>query len=87
MPQWRLLALKRKKETVAIHVPFVHSRMVAAMSLALLKQYPVLLLRETDPAVVAEHFLAHRPAFVEALPNSLMEWEQLTDDPGCRSPP
>ncbi|MER7929769.1 class I adenylate-forming enzyme family protein [Streptomyces sp. NPDC096057] len=81
VPQWRLLALKRRKETVAIHVPFVHSRMVAAMSLALLKQYPVLLLRETDPAVVAEHFLAHRPAFVEALPNSLMEWEQLTDDP------
>ncbi|WP_329240912.1 acyl--CoA ligase [Streptomyces sp. NBC_01478] len=81
VPQWRLLALMRRRETVAIHVPFVHSRMVAAMSLALLKQYPVLLLRESDPAVVAEHLLAHRPAFVEALPNSLMEWEQLTRDP------
>ncbi|TGB13384.1 class I adenylate-forming enzyme family protein [Streptomyces sp. MZ04] len=81
VPQWRLLSLMRKKETVAIHVPFVHSRMVAAMSLALLKEYPVLLLREPDPAVVAEHFLEHRPAFIEALPNSLMEWEGLADDP------
>ncbi|KOV58627.1 class I adenylate-forming enzyme family protein [Streptomyces sp. MMG1121] len=81
IPQWRLLGLMRRKETVAIHVPFVHSRMVAAMSLALLREYPVLLLRETDPAVVAEHFLEHRPALVEALPNSLMEWEGLTEDP------
>ncbi|WP_331737389.1 class I adenylate-forming enzyme family protein [Streptomyces sp. NBC_00019] len=81
VPQWRLLALLRKRESVAIHVPFVHSRMVAAMSLALLKEYPVLLLRETDPAVVAEHFIEHRPALIEALPNSLMEWEGLTEDP------
>lgn len=81
VPQWRLLSLMRKKETVAIHVPFVHSRMVAAMSLALLKEYPVLLMRESDPSDVAEQFLAHRPAFIEALPNSLMEWEGLTEDP------
>jgi acyl-coenzyme A synthetase/AMP-(fatty) acid ligase len=81
VPQWRLLSLMRKKETVAINVPFVHSRMVAAMSLALLKEYPVLLMRETGPAEVAEQFVKHRPAFVEALPNSLMEWEELAEDP------
>ncbi|MGX1915384.1 AMP-binding protein [Streptomyces phaeochromogenes] len=81
VPQWRLLALMRKKETVAIHIPFVHSRMVAAMSLALLKEFPVLLMRESDPADVAEQFLEHRPVFVEALPNSLMEWEELAEDP------
>ncbi|MFD3701040.1 class I adenylate-forming enzyme family protein [Streptomyces sp. NPDC058646] len=81
VPQWRLLSLMRKKETVAIHVPFVHSRMVAAMSLALLKEYPVLLMRESDPAEVAEQLIEHRPAFVEALPNSLMEWEGLAGDP------
>ncbi|MFB7503559.1 class I adenylate-forming enzyme family protein [Streptomyces broussonetiae] len=81
LPQWRLLSLMRKKETVAIHVPFVHSRMVAAMSLALLRQYPVLLMRETDPAIVAEQFLRHRPGFIEALPNSLMEWEGIAEDP------
>jgi acyl-coenzyme A synthetase/AMP-(fatty) acid ligase len=81
VPQWRLLALMRKRETVAIHVPFVHSRMVAAMSLALLRANPVLLMRETDPADVAEQFLTHRPALIEALPNSLMEWESLAEDP------
>ncbi|MFF3247122.1 class I adenylate-forming enzyme family protein [Streptomyces sp. NPDC002870] len=81
VPQWRLLALMRKKETVAIHIPFVHSRMVAAMSLALLKEFPVLLMRESDPADVAEQFLEHRPVFVEALPNSLMDWEELSEDP------
>jgi acyl-coenzyme A synthetase/AMP-(fatty) acid ligase len=81
VPQWRLLSLMRKKETVAIHVPIVHSRMVAAMSLALLKELPVLLLRDADPAAVAQQFLEHRPAFLEALPNSLMEWEELTADP------
>ncbi|MEZ0069954.1 acyl-coenzyme A synthetase/AMP-(fatty) acid ligase [Streptacidiphilus sp. MAP12-20] len=80
-PQWRLLSLMRKKETVAIHVPFVHSRMVAAMSLALLKELPVLLMNETAPAVVAEQLVQNRPGFVEALPNSLMEWEELTEDP------
>ncbi|MDQ1064673.1 class I adenylate-forming enzyme family protein [Streptomyces canus] len=81
VPQWRLLSLLRKKETVAIHVPFVHSRMVAAMSLALLKAHPVLLMREPDPAEVAGHFLEHRPVLIEALPNSLMEWEGLAEDP------
>ncbi|WAX82233.1 class I adenylate-forming enzyme family protein [Streptomyces sp. KMM 9044] len=81
LPQWRLLALMRKKETVAIHIPFVHSRMVAAMSLALLKEFPVLLLKESDPSDVAEQFIEHRPVLVEALPNSLMEWEHLAQDP------
>ncbi|MFE6721790.1 class I adenylate-forming enzyme family protein [Streptomyces albidoflavus] len=81
VPQWRLLSLMRKKETVAIHVPFVHSRMVAAMSLALLKEFPVLLMREADPADVAGQLLEHRPVLIEALPNSLMEWEPLAEDP------
>ncbi|MCD0448191.1 AMP-binding protein [Actinocorallia sp. API 0066] len=80
-PQWRLLSLMRARQTVAIHISFVHSRMVAAMALALLKEMPVLLLNESAPDRVAESFLAHRPDFVEALPNSLMEWEGLADDP------
>ena len=80
-PQWRLLSLMRKKETVAIHISFVHSRMVAAMALALLKEMPVLLMNESDPDTVAELFLKNRPGFIEALPNSLMEWEGLTEDP------
>ena len=80
-PQWRLLSLMRKKETVAINIPFVHSRMVAAMALTLTKGLPILLMRESEPEAVAEQFLEHRPGFIEALPNSLMEWEGLTKDP------
>lgn len=80
-PQWRLLSLMRTRETVAIHISFVHSRMFAAMALALLKEMPVLLMNESDPDEVAGLFLRHRPGFIEALPNSLMEWEGLTEDP------
>ncbi|ASW54826.1 class I adenylate-forming enzyme family protein [Plantactinospora sp. KBS50] len=80
-PQWWLLSLMRKPETVAIHISFVHSRMFAAMALALLKEMPVLLMNESDPDEVARLFLKHRPGFIEALPNSLMEWEGLTGDP------
>lgn len=80
-PQWRLLSLMRKRENVAIHIPFVHSRNVAAMALALLKEMPVLLMNESDPDTVAELFLENRPGLVEALPNSLMAWEGLAEDP------
>ncbi|WP_225840493.1 class I adenylate-forming enzyme family protein [Streptomyces sp. NK08204] len=81
LPQWRLLSLMRKKETVAIAIPFVHSRNVAAMALALLKEMPVLLMNESDPDTVAELFLKNRPVLIEALPNALMAWEGLADDP------
>jgi len=80
-PQWRLLSLMRRRETVAIHISFVHSRMFAAMALALLLEMPVLLMRDSDPDKVAEFFLENRPGLIEVLPNSLMEWEGLTDDP------
>jgi acyl-coenzyme A synthetase/AMP-(fatty) acid ligase len=79
-PQWRLLSLLRRRETVAIHISFVHSRMSAAMALVLLEGLPVLLMNESDPDVVAEFFLEHRPGLIEALPNSFMEWEGLTED-------
>ncbi|MFI1093653.1 class I adenylate-forming enzyme family protein [Streptomyces sp. NPDC020917] len=81
MPQWRLLALMRRKETVAIHISFVHSRMVAAMALSLVKGLPVLLMNDGEPENVARFFLANRPGLIEALPNSLMDWQELAEDP------
>jgi acyl-coenzyme A synthetase/AMP-(fatty) acid ligase len=78
-PQQWLLSLVRR-ETVAIHISFVHSRMFAAMALALFNAMPVLLVNKPDPGSVAEFFLEHRPGLIEALPNSFMEWEVLTDD-------
>jgi acyl-coenzyme A synthetase/AMP-(fatty) acid ligase len=80
-PQLFLLALMRKRETVAIRVPFLHSRNFAAMALCLAKAMPVLLVNESDPDKVARFFIKHRPGLIEALPNSFMEWEGLTDDP------
>jgi acyl-coenzyme A synthetase/AMP-(fatty) acid ligase len=80
-PQWWLLSLMRKRETVAINIPFVHSRMYAAMALVLLKAMPALLTRDADPGKVADFFATHRPGFIEALPNAFIEWERLTTDP------
>jgi acyl-coenzyme A synthetase/AMP-(fatty) acid ligase len=80
-PQVFLLSLIRKPETVAINVPFVHSRMFGAMALCLAKAMPVLLMRESDPDQVARFFIKNRPGLIEALPNLFMEWEGLTDDP------
>ena len=80
-PQLVLLALMRKRETVAIHIPFGHSRNFAAMAICLSKAMPVLLVKESDPDEVAKFFVKNRPGLIEALPNSFMEWEELTDDP------
>lgn len=80
-PQLALLAFMRKPETVAIHISFVHSRMFAAMALALQKAMPVLLVNNSGPDEVAELFRKHRPGFIEALPNAFIEWEKLANDP------
>jgi acyl-coenzyme A synthetase/AMP-(fatty) acid ligase len=80
-PQLFLLSFMRKRETVAIHIPFVHSRLYAAMALCLMKEMPILLMNESDPEQVANWFPKQRPGLIEALPNSLMEWEGLADDP------
>jgi acyl-coenzyme A synthetase/AMP-(fatty) acid ligase len=79
-PQLFLLSFLRKRETIALHIPFVHSRTFAAMSLALRKSLPVMPMKKSRPDEVAELFLEHRPGFLEVLPNSVMEWEGLADD-------
>jgi acyl-coenzyme A synthetase/AMP-(fatty) acid ligase len=80
-PQLILLALMRKRETVAIHIPFGHSRNFAAMALCLYKAMPVLLVNNPDPDHVAGFFARHRPGLIEALPNSFLAWEELANDP------
>ncbi|WP_329178003.1 MULTISPECIES: class I adenylate-forming enzyme family protein [unclassified Streptomyces] len=80
-PQWWLLSLMWRRDTVAINLPFVHSRMYAAMSLVLLKAMPVLLMNNPKSDEVAGLFVSHKPTFIEALPNAFMDWEVLADDP------
>jgi acyl-coenzyme A synthetase/AMP-(fatty) acid ligase len=80
-PQLFLLGLMRKRETVAIHISFVHSRMFAAMALCLMKGMPTLLVNNADPDNVANLFMKNKPWLIEALPNSFMAWEGLAGDP------
>lgn len=80
-PQLFLLAFMRKRETAAIHVPFVHSRIIGAMSVCLSKEMPLLLMKASDPDQIAGFFAEHRPGLIEALPNAFVEWEALADDP------
>ncbi|NJP43336.1 class I adenylate-forming enzyme family protein [Actinacidiphila epipremni] len=80
-PQWWLLSLMWRRDTIAINLPFVHSRMYAAMSLVLMKSLPTLLMNNPKSDEVAELFAAHKPTFIEALPNAFMDWEPLADDP------
>ncbi|GAB1516233.1 class I adenylate-forming enzyme family protein [Actinophytocola sp. KF-1] len=79
-PQWLLLSLMRKRETVAINVPFVHSRLYAAMALVLLRSMPVVLAKDSGADHIASLFGAHRPGFIEALPGAFMEWEEVAGD-------
>ncbi|MGF1431136.1 class I adenylate-forming enzyme family protein [Kitasatospora sp. LaBMicrA B282] len=69
------------RETIAIHVSFVHSRLFTALAISLLRGFPILVLRESDPAHVADLFAQLRPGILEAHPNSFMAWEELADDP------
>ncbi|MFC5718620.1 class I adenylate-forming enzyme family protein [Streptomyces gamaensis] len=69
------------RETVAIHVSFVHSRLFTALAISLLRGFPLLVLRDGDPEHVGELFARLKPGILEAHPNSFMEWEALADDP------
>jgi acyl-coenzyme A synthetase/AMP-(fatty) acid ligase len=79
-PQGTVAKLVASSEPVAIHVSFVHSRMFTAMPISILQGHPLIVLREDDPAAVAELFTQVPPGLIEAHPNSFMRWEELTED-------
>jgi acyl-coenzyme A synthetase/AMP-(fatty) acid ligase len=81
LPQGRLEGLIRKRETVALHVSNVHSRMFLAMAVLLPRFKPVIVMNDSGLEHVAELFARTRPGFIETHPNSFMEWEELADDP------
>ncbi|HEY5832486.1 class I adenylate-forming enzyme family protein [Streptomyces sp.] len=81
-PQAAVIApVIRGRETIAIHVSFVHSRLITALSISLLRGFPILVLAHSEPAHVAALFAELRPGIIEAHPNSFMRWEELADDP------
>lgn len=76
-----ILPFIRRRETIAIHVSFVHSRLVTALAISLLNSFPVVVLRDGEPEPTADLFTRLRPGILEAHPNSYMSWEPLADDP------
>ncbi|MGI5347452.1 class I adenylate-forming enzyme family protein [Streptomyces sp. CA-250714] len=80
-PQALATALLRRREPVAIHVSFVHSRLFTALAISLLRGFPVAVLANPDPQQVAPLFARLRPAVLEAHPNTYLDWEQLVSDP------
>ncbi|WP_019854414.1 class I adenylate-forming enzyme family protein [Actinopolyspora mortivallis] len=79
-PQALATALMRRRETVAMHVSFVHSRLFTALAISLLRGFPVAVLVDSEPERVAELFSRLRPGILEAHPNSYMRWESLAED-------
>ncbi|MER5749379.1 class I adenylate-forming enzyme family protein [Streptomyces sp. NPDC002088] len=80
-PQAGAVALVRRRETVAMHVSFVHSRVISAIAISLYRGFPLLVLKDSAPRHTADLFARLRPGILEAHPNSFMEWEELADDP------
>ncbi|MEV5777514.1 AMP-binding protein [Streptomyces antimycoticus] len=80
-PQALATALMRRREPVAIHVSFVHSRLFTALAISLLRGFPVAVLADSDPHRVSRLFARVRPAVLEAHPNTYLSWEQLASDP------
>ncbi|MGA5701771.1 class I adenylate-forming enzyme family protein [Peterkaempfera bronchialis] len=81
-PQATVVApLIRRRETIAMHVSFVHSRLITALAISLFRGFPILVLADADPEHVADLFARLRPGILEAHPNSFKEWEELAQDP------
>ncbi|GAB3483466.1 class I adenylate-forming enzyme family protein [Nocardiopsis coralliicola] len=81
-PQYAsLAAIAHRREVVAIHVSFVHSRLFTALGISLSRGFPVAVLADSDPAATAGIFARLRPGIIEAHPNSFLQWEELADDP------
>lgn len=80
-PQATAIALKRVREPLAMHVSFVHSRIVSATTIALSRGFPLVVLADDAPEHVGGIFASVRPGILEAHPNSFMRWEELADDP------
>ncbi|MEV4945130.1 class I adenylate-forming enzyme family protein [Streptomyces sp. NPDC053755] len=80
-PQAKLFDMIRERETVALHVSYVHSRMPLALAVLLPRGHRMVVMNDADPQKAAELWAETRPGFIESHPNSFMEWEELVDHP------
>lgn len=80
-PQSMVAYAVRPRETVAIHVSFVHSRIFTALPIAALHGHSVVMIRDDHPETVADLLAQTRPGLIEAHPNTFVEWETLEHHP------
>ncbi|MFE2551710.1 class I adenylate-forming enzyme family protein [Streptomyces sp. NPDC059355] len=80
-PQATVFSAVPKREPVAVHVSFVHSRMFTAMPISILQGHTLIVLKEDDPETVGDIFAQVPPGFIEAHPNTFLRWEALAEDP------
>ncbi|WP_030566764.1 class I adenylate-forming enzyme family protein [Streptomyces aureocirculatus] len=80
-PQDYLVGLIRRRETYAVHVSFVHSRMYMALAVMLERGMPVVVIDHGAPDEVAPLLARTRPGIVETHPNTYVEWAELADHP------
>ncbi|MGR3932832.1 class I adenylate-forming enzyme family protein [Streptomyces sp. BRA346] len=73
--------LIRGRETLAVRVSFVHSRLVTALAIALKRGFPIVITKDATPERIADIFAEVKPGVLEAHPNTFVEWEPLADDP------
>ncbi|MGW4807953.1 class I adenylate-forming enzyme family protein [Kitasatospora sp. NPDC004272] len=86
---WQRLRLQRlvaaatwRRETVALHLSFVHARFYSALDLALNHGNPLLVAVDGGPESIGPWFARHRPGAVETQPNVYIDWEELAGHPG-----
>ncbi|MET7815563.1 class I adenylate-forming enzyme family protein [Streptomyces sp. NPDC005395] len=79
--QDKVVSFIRKRETVAMHVSYVHSRMYLGLAVLQARGMPMVFMNDATPAHVADILAEHRPGVLETHPNSFLEWEEMLDDP------
>ncbi|KOT33146.1 long-chain acyl-CoA synthetase [Streptomyces caelestis] len=79
--QDKVVSFIRKRETVAMHVSYVHSRMYLGLAVLQTRGMPMVFMDDGSPAHVADILVRHRPGVLETHPNSFLEWEEMLEDP------
>ncbi|HEX2297390.1 MAG TPA: AMP-binding protein [Pseudonocardiaceae bacterium] len=79
--QDKVVSLIRERETVAMHVSYVHSRMYLGLAVLQQRGMPMVFMTDARPAKVADMLVKHRPGVLETHPNSYLEWEEMLTDP------
>jgi len=82
--RWPLVSMRRG-DTVATAIAFPHMRIIPWTTGTLrLGPRKALLVAGPEPDVAAGLFAAHPPTYLEALPNTYLLWDRLTEPPDGR---